>query len=330
MIAQLDRDFIAASPSRSVARLVSYFLFEGRPATTRGQWVNPVVLGHLRLAARSSPTTLVDRPIFVVGMGRSGTTLLGRVLGVHPAVGFLNEPKALWHTVCPSEDLIGTYSTGAASVRLKGEHATPQVKSRAHGMLSWYLRLTRSHRVVDKYPELIFRTEFVRAIFPDAIFVAVCRRGPDAIASVVRWSNQHRSEHSDWWGIGGRKWRLFWDEMVVRDPANHAFLDEIDPTTTDDAVRAAIEWVVTMREVLLAKARLGEALAILHYEDLAKAPSPVTEELLRVCGLQPHPPVLRFADRAVRAARESVTALPTLPPVLGAAVEDTMAQLGYR
>ena len=51
-----------------------------------------------------------NHPIFIVGTGRSGTTILGKILSVHKQVAFLNEPKALWFFANKEDDLIGSYS----------------------------------------------------------------------------------------------------------------------------------------------------------------------------------------------------------------------------
>jgi hypothetical protein len=329
VIAQLDRNFIAASRRRSLARLVSYALFEGRPATTRGRWVNPLVLGHLRLAARLPLENRVHRPIFVLGMGRSGTTLLGRILAVHPAVGFLNEPKALWHTIFPGEDLIGSYTSAAASLHLGADDVSDDMKVDAHRVLSWYLSLTCSARLVDKYPELLFRTAFVRAIFPDAVFLVITRRGWDTIMSVQHWSADHTSGDADWWGVGSRKWRILWEQAVLADAENRPLADTVDGSTSNQAVRAAVEWVVTMRQVLRVRDEVTEGLDIIAYEDLAADPVGVTEAILDRCGLEPEGKVLDFAAKAVHEPRPRTISVPDLSAGLAAAVDETTAQLGY-
>jgi hypothetical protein len=35
----------------------------------------------------------LTRPVFIVGCGRSGTTILGEMLGRHPQLAYLNEPR---------------------------------------------------------------------------------------------------------------------------------------------------------------------------------------------------------------------------------------------
>ena len=107
MIAQLDAHFIRIAPGRAMSRMVGYSLFEGRPLTTRGRWWNPLVFWNLRLATARGGGR-VDRPVFIVGMGRSGTTLLGRILACHPSLAFSTSQRPCG-VIRPDEDIIGSY-----------------------------------------------------------------------------------------------------------------------------------------------------------------------------------------------------------------------------
>jgi hypothetical protein len=303
MVALLDWDFVALGRGRACARAVGYGLFEGRPATTRGRFMNPLVFAHLRAAARLPVRDRVDRPIFVVGVGRSGTTLLGRMLGVHPDVGFLNEPKALWQAVNPDDDIIGSYRPTCGRLRLGAEDATAAMRVTARRLVSWYLLLTRSRRLVDKYPELIFRTPFVRALFPDARFVMVTRPPLDVVASMARWSASHRVGGADWWGVGQRKWRALWDEAVAADPDMAWVTEIVDRGTATAAERAAVEWLATATAALRLRHAPGMPFTVLAYEDLVTDPAGSVERLLAACGLPTSPRVLEFARRQVRAGR---------------------------
>ena len=178
MIAQINSDYIKTRPMKALTRLVSYALFEGRPVTTKGRWINPLVFSLLKMfAANNNRYKSVEKPIFILGTGRSGTTILGIVLSMHREIGYLNEPKAIWHLIHPHEDIIGNYSRADAKYRLTAEDATYEMRQRASQMFGAYLTATRSKRLVDKYPELIFRIDFVRALFPDARFIFLARNG---------------------------------------------------------------------------------------------------------------------------------------------------------
>ena len=186
MIAQLNSNYIKTRPMKAITRLISYALFEGRPATTKGRWINPIVFSLLKTATtNNSKYKVVEKPIFILGTGRSGTTILGIVLSMHRDIGYLNEPKAIWHLIHPHEDIIGSYTQDDAKYRLTAEEATDEMCHRAKQMFGAYLTATRSKRLVDKYPELIFRVDFVRALFPDARFVFLVRNGWDTCHSIA-------------------------------------------------------------------------------------------------------------------------------------------------
>jgi hypothetical protein len=58
-----------------------------------------------RRAARGPADPPPRPPLFVVGCGRSGTTILGNLIGIHPGVTYLNEPYHLWAAIDPALDL---------------------------------------------------------------------------------------------------------------------------------------------------------------------------------------------------------------------------------
>ncbi len=222
MIAQIDANYIRTRPFKLWSRFISYGLFEGRPLTTRGRWINPLVFALFALEKRMPRLRTVKKPVFIIGTGRSGTTILGIILSMHRDVGFLNEPKALWHAINPDEDLVGSYSRGPARYRLGAEDVTSEMISVAHRIYGAYLFSTLSSRVVDKYPELVFRVPFVRSLFPDARFLFLVRNGWDTCHSIDLWSkrlgSQDGDEKQDWWGADNRKWKLLVEQVAADDP----------------------------------------------------------------------------------------------------------------
>ena len=116
MIAQLDNLFIRLSKKKTFTRIISYLFYEGRPLTTKGRWINPLVFFWYKIQKILPFSKKVSKPIFIIGTGRSGTTVLGLTLGIHEDVGFLNEPKALWSYLYPKDDIIGSYK------KLPGEY----------------------------------------------------------------------------------------------------------------------------------------------------------------------------------------------------------------
>ena len=274
MVAQIDSLYVKARPSRLWPRLLGYILFEGRPLTTKGRWFNPVVFGFARLLRTLPPIRRVKEPTFIVGTGRSGTTVLGIVLSMHRDVGFLNEPKALWSGLHPGEDLIGSYRTASARYRLSSTDATPAVIRGAHRIFGGFLGLGGVRRVVDKYPEMIFRTDFLRAIFPDARFLFLSRGGEATCASIRHWSErlgtEVRGATHDWWGLDDRKWTLLVEQIVPEHPDLAVHAEEMAALNHEG--RAAIEWIVTMREGLGLAESDPEGTLHVPYESLCADP----------------------------------------------------------
>ena len=153
MVAQIDYLYLKTRPSKVIPRLLSYALFEGRPVTTKGQWINPLVSNLFSVAKNLPQLKKVEKPIFIIGTGRSGTTILGVVLSMHKDVGFLNEPKALWHKIYSQEDLVGSYSRGIAKYRLREEDVTDEVYYTAHRLFGTYLTAVTSKTPKPQNPK---------------------------------------------------------------------------------------------------------------------------------------------------------------------------------
>jgi hypothetical protein len=330
MVAQLDSAYIKTRPLKVVSRLVSYALFEGRPLTTAGRWINPLVFTHFALEKSLPALRSTNAPLFVIGTGRSGTTILGVLMSMHKDVGFLNEPKALWHSIIPCEDVIGSYTRAPARYRLDEADATPEVVSNAHRLFGAYLWTVRASRLVDKYPELVFRIPFVRAIFPNAKFVFLVRNGWDTCASIEKWSKrlglQQDGETHDWWGVNNRKWMLMLDELVSPDPIFHGMVDHIR-CLSNHTDMAAVEWIITMREGLRMLQQHPGCISMLRYEDLVERPRESLQGLLRFASLDDDPAFFSYAERTLRPA--PIHPPFDLDPVIRPLFDETMRLLGY-
>lgn len=331
MIAQINPNYIKTRPMKVLTRFMSYALFEGRPVTTKGRWINPLVFSILKtVAATKNRYKSIEKPIFILGTGRSGTTILGIVLSMHREVGYLNEPKALWHVVHPHEDIIGNYSRAAAKYCLTAEEATDEMRRRVAQMFGAYLTVTRSKRIVDKYPELIFRVDFVRALFPDARFIFLVRNGWDTCHSIAAWSKrlgvQVNGEKHDWWGVNDRKWKLIVEQLVKTDSVFAEMADEIKHFDRH-LDRATIEWILTMQEGLRLMRTAADDIHLVRFEDLTSEPDKTLTALCNFCEL---PPDNTFQDYA----RQTLHPVPArnpfdIHPEIAPFFHDTMRELGY-
>ncbi len=331
MIAQLNAAYLKTRPMKAVTRLMSYALFEGRPVTTKGRWINPIVFSLLKTCAATKHRYAVpEKPIFILGTGRSGTTILGIVLSMHRHVGYLNEPKAIWHLIHPHEDVIGNYSQDPATYRFTAEDATDPIRHRAAQLFGAYLTATRSKRLVDKYPELIFRVDFVRQLFPDARFIFLVRNGWDTCHSIANWSERlgvHiNGEKHDWWGVDDRKWRLLVSQLVKTDPHLAPVAARIE-RFAEHRDRAAVEWTVTMREGLRVMETDPPDLYRLRFEDLCADPDAAISALATFCELSTDTTFHDYACRTLQPVPPRTPFDP--PPEIAPLFHETMAALGY-
>ncbi len=268
--------------------------------------------------------------MFIVGMGRSGTTLLGRILAAHPGVGFLNEPKAMWHVIRNDEDIIGSYApSNTGRLYLGAEDADEKVSKRAHALFAWYLRASHSERVVDKYPELIFRHAFVRAMFPDARLLIAVRSPWSTFTSVATWSGSHATDDADWWGVRDQKWEILWTQGVVQRTANSDLVSLDLAEESDNHVRAAVEWIVTMREAI-SLAAVDPFAQVIHYDELVQRPRELISETLRFCELSASPRTEAYAEAIVapqHRKNDRDASSSRLPATLADAIDETWSQL---
>jgi hypothetical protein len=330
MIAQLDGAYARARPWKAVTRVLSWAFFEGRPVTSRLHWINPAVLALLRVARRAPEPAEPVAPVYIVGTGRSGTTVLGKILSLHPDVGFLNEPKAMWHVIHGREDLVGNFTLGPASYRLGADEATERVRANARRVFGVYSRMVGAGRVLDKYPEMVFRIPFVRAIFPDARFLFLVRDGWDTLRSMDTWSDRHgvyrAGRWCDWWGVEDRKWRLLIDQVAAREEGldlDAARLKGID----DERSRAAVEWLLTMREGMRHLEDGNAPVELVRFEDVTRGPTRTLERILEFCGLSHDDGMLGYGASELEAVphKEPVELRPGIErPFL-----ETMERMGY-
>lgn len=217
-------------------------------------------------------------PFFILGAPRSGTSLLARMLGSHPAIAVPDEIK-LFEAFLPLLPLYGDLRERGRLRRLVGD------------MLAW--------RWVRRLPGLPpAEAVLARVTRPDL---------PGVVAALL-----------DAWAAGQGKGRwgektpanlYFWPTIAAAFPASpvvHILRDGRDvalsqiqaPFGPKTVTAAAERWVRFVGETRAIGARADRPYVEVRYEDLVARPEPTIGRVLEALGEPFDPAVLRFHENA--------------------------------
>ncbi|HSA83014.1 MAG TPA: sulfotransferase [Geminicoccaceae bacterium] len=273
----------------------------------------------LRLAVQLLPgTRALVRPVFIVGCGRSGTTALGEVMGRHPLLAYLNEPREIW-LYEPRTDIWSARALARGGrLRLSGSDVQPAAAARIRRAFAAEVRLQRAERLVEKLPINAFRIDYIAAMFPDAQFVHLIRNGLEVAASIAK-----QDERGRWFGHQDCKWRWLVEHARERGEAGRV------AHCAASFERGLLEWYLSVSAALESLGRLPATRWLeLRYEAMVAAPGEVCERLEGFIGVR-HEPALREAAitglRRRPAPSDPAPLLPRARPVAG----DLLARLGY-
>ncbi len=136
----------------------------------------------------------LHKPCFVVGCGRSGTSLLARCLAAHPETAvYPGEANELWHPhaypwhACPLHDRLPPYWKDPAEFT-RVSLASRSLSDTRH-LLSAFRRFRAASGnpvFVNKSAMIAFMLRDIVNLFPDARFIHIVRDGRAAAASYAR------------------------------------------------------------------------------------------------------------------------------------------------
>lgn len=252
----------------------------------------------------------VQAPIFIIGCGRSGTTLLGELFARHPEVSYRYEPNNLWAAVDPVTDFLQLYSRGEHHCLLDASSATARTQLRFRRLISPPAGMT----LIEKSPVNALRIDYLESIEPKARFVHIVRDGIDVARSIEKVARvtrrmAFRPPLNDWWGVGDTKWTAL--EQDGRKARYHP--GEAQQLTTDSQ-RGAYEWLLSLHEIEARRTRLASRLVEIRYPDLTEHPRETLPAVMDSLGLTCPNSWLGEAAAQVRPARRGGHGEPLMLP----------------
>jgi 1,2-diacylglycerol 3-alpha-glucosyltransferase len=274
--------------------------------------------------------------VFVVGCGRSGTTLLGTLLAAHPDVHYLNEPRDRWTALASATDDIDLFGPGRNKLCFSAEDTTPEQATsfrRLFGVCDSGAR----RALVEKLPQNCFRIRWLQRLAPGAKFVHIVRNWPAVVASITKLSLDTtytiagRAPLNRWWGTRHSKLDRFAEELEGSGllPIGAGELPSVPASAADYAKLAACEWYASVRAVQRTKASLAPDYIEIRYEDLVREPASNLTRIFEFVGLVPDPHVLEKATRLVRSTASQAPVLPGVDGAILDACNDLAKDLGY-
>jgi hypothetical protein len=226
--------------------------------------------------------------VLVVGLQKSGTTLMTRLLGQTGLTGspWNGEGHDFWGDVppfSPTGHPAGTVyqrSNGELGHQISADDATPEVRALIAGRLHELPEVTAPF-IVNKNPYNVGRLPWLRALFPEAHIVAMVRRPVPNVFSLLKKHSMTgeggvRPEEG-WWGVKPAGWR------------EHVIGGVIE--------RCAWQWSAVNRKLNDDRRFVDEVVA---YHSLCRNPTPFVERVLGRALAEPLAPRHCFDDEFVR------------------------------
>jgi hypothetical protein len=274
-----------------------------------------------------------DRPVFVLTMARSGSTLLRFILDTHPDLACPPETNVghaclaiarLREILSPSPELAGRDFKHAETPANLSPGTAASIRAVVDTAFGGYAAQRGKRRWCDKSLDSAGMAGLLAELYPQAQFVCLYRHCMDVVASTIE---------SAPWGLNG----YGFDPYVAGSPGNLV-------------MATARAWLDQTKTIIDFQAKNVERCHGIRYEDLVTDPEGIAEGLFEFLGHAHVPGItaacfaqehdergpgdhkIWFTSTISRGSLGRGTTVPTkmFPPELLTMVNETLAQLEYR
>jgi len=228
-----------------------------------------------RLLRRNRDALKTD-PIFLIGVPRSGTTLLRVLFDSHSRIACGPETPWLARHACSIKNLYRVMADEphgyVKSFEIERERLRAQGAEWVDRLFKTYAEAHHKARWAEKTPDHSLEIDFLSELFPKALFIHIVRDGRDVACSTAILSDE-RKAISEW----HTRNLLMDDGMVV-------------PNTV---LNAALRWKLWTERIEAGLASKRELR--LRYEDLIRQPVDELQRLMAFIGEKFEPGMLDFS-----------------------------------
>jgi hypothetical protein len=243
-----------------------------------------------------------SQPIFIIGCGRSGTTIFGTALSKHSKVCYLNERRDLWSSAYPETD-IWTEKATARNGKMVLTAADAEIRKSRKLRRLFLLETVKTQKpiLVEKLPINNFRLQFIHSIFPDARFIHIFRNGLEVARSIEKLS-----EKGKWFVPNSYKWNQL--VQLAKTGKDTATLPELCTSYFD---KGLLEWrLSTETAVSFLKGLSEDCFLEISYDDLTGEPVNTIERVLSFIGIENEPPVTNFVRDSIARRTDKLGNIP--------------------
>ncbi len=165
----------------------------------------------------------LNRPVFLVGTHRSGTTWMGSLLGQVPEFAYWIEPRQVWS--------YGNY--GKPDDVLTRDDASSKIKKHIESRFQKFAQRSGKDRFCEKTPSNCLRIPFMHEVFPDGKFILIIRDG----RAVFRSTEEIKQKSADWNRVWSRITESSWKEFP-------AYFDKVSALANKFTGKKAKYWGV--------------------------------------------------------------------------------------
>ena len=301
-------------------------------------WLRAVKFGYLhwqaeRNARKADPCDQIPSTtpiIFIIGCGRSGTTMLGSALSQHPNVHYLFEPYHLWAAIDRETDCINLYHRQSGRCLMDDSHCSEQSRLRFGRLMLRKMRDKSKGVFIEKTPLNTMRIEYLNAIVPHAKYICIVRDGVDICRSIAKLAETKsykiagKPTLNQWWGVDNAKWK-----SLLADGSEAGYYADEVADLEDHHAKGAYEWLVSLHEVDRCRSMLGDRLIEMTYSSLTENPKQVLEDICNRIGMDAPKAWLQAASEKIHGSRISQGSPIELPAAMCESFNEFQQRFGF-